>query len=71
MSAGETLGDWAEEWLSTAVHLAPSTLEGYERQLRKRILPAFGDVPVAEITQRDVRRFVAERIEAGDSAPRC
>lgn len=63
----ETFGDWAEEWMSTAIHLAPSTREGYQRQLRMRILPAFGDVPVGEITQRDVRRFVAARIEAGDS----
>ena len=63
----ETFGDWAEEWMSTAIHLAHSTRADYERQLRIRILPAFGDVPVAEITQRDVRRFVAARIEAGDS----
>ena len=54
--------------MSTAVHLAPSTREGYQRQLRKRLLPAFGAVPVAEITQRDVRRFVAARMEVvGDS----
>ncbi|HUR49569.1 MAG TPA: site-specific integrase [Acidimicrobiales bacterium] len=67
MSSGETFADWAEEWMSTAVHLAPSTRSGYQGQLRNRILPAFGDVPVAEITQRGVRRFVAARIEAGDS----
>lgn len=65
--APETFGDWAEEWLATAIHLAHSTRSGYRGQLRKRLLPAFGDVPVAEITQRDVRRFVAARIEAGDS----
>ena len=67
MAASETFGEWAEEWMATAVHLAHSTWASYQGQLRKRILPAFGDVPVAEITQRDVRRFVAARIEAGDS----
>ena len=63
----ETFAEWAEEWLATAVHLAPSTRLKYRGQLRKRLVPAFGDVPVADITQRDVRRFVAARIEAGDS----
>lgn len=67
MVARETFGEWAREWMETTVHLAPLTREGYQRQLRMRLLPAFGDVPVGEITQRDVRRFVAARIEAGDS----
>ena len=67
LAARETFADWAEEWMETAIHLAHSTRSGYERQLRKRLLPAFGDVPVADITQREVRGFVAARIEAGDT----
>ncbi|HET7489283.1 MAG TPA: site-specific integrase [Acidimicrobiales bacterium] len=60
-----TFGRWAEEYLTTIVHLRAVTRGDYERHLRVHILPVFGDRPVAQITQVDVRRFVAERRAAG------
>lgn len=64
---GETLGEWAREWMATTIHLKPRTRVSYDCVLRQRLLPAFGAVPVAEITQRDVKRFVAGLVEAGDA----
>ena len=54
--------------MATSIHLKPRTRVGYDSVLRNKLLPAFGATPVAAITQRDVRRFVAGRIEAGDAA---
>ena len=64
-AGGETFGDWAREWMATSIHLKPRTRISYDCVLRQRLLPAFGTVPVADITQRDVRHFVAELVEAG------
>ena len=61
------LEEWAEEWLTTAVHLEPKTRAGYESNLRRRVLPRFAGVPVAAVEGLDVRRFVAELAEAGDA----
>ncbi len=41
-SAQVPLATWAEEYLSLARRLSPSTQETYERDLRKYILPRFG-----------------------------
>lgn len=67
MGQVETLATWAEEWLATTIHLKPRTRLSYETVLRHRLLPAFGAVPVGEISQRDVKRFVADLVEAGDA----
>ena len=56
---GESFGEWAAEWLATSIHIKPRTRIGYEGVLRRYLLPTFGDVPIDEITQRDVRRAVA------------
>lgn len=46
------LSEWAEEWLSTTVHLKLKTQTGYESMLRTHVLPAFGDTAVAAIGPR-------------------
>lgn len=66
--ARTTFARWAEEWLSTTVHLKPKTQASYKSILRKRVLPTFGAAPIASVEQVDVRRFVAERARAGDEA---
>lgn len=63
----ETFAEWAQEWMATSIHLKPRTRVSYESVLRNKLLPAFAAVPVADITQRDVRRFVAGRVDAGDA----
>jgi integrase len=61
-----SFGEWADEWLTTSVHLKPKTTAGYESILRNRVLPVFGETRVSAITQLDVRRFVADLAAAGD-----
>ncbi len=64
--ARTTFEEWANDWLSTTVHLKPKTQVNYESILRKRVLPVFGKARIAAIEQVDVRRFVAQLAEAGD-----
>ncbi len=63
--ARERFGSWANEYLATIVHLRAVTRGDYERQLRVHILPAFQDAAIAQISQVDVRRFIAELRAAG------
>ncbi len=63
--ARTTFGAWANEYLATIVHLRAVTRGDYERQLRVHILPAFQDAAIAQISQVDVRRFIAELRAAG------
>lgn len=60
-----TLSDWVGEWWTTAVDLRPSTLSRYERDIRLHLLPRFGDRPLATITPREVRAWVAEMAAEG------
>lgn len=60
-----TFEQWSTEYLSTIVHLRAVTRGDYEGAIRAHILPAFGDRPVAQIEQVDVRRFFAAKQAAG------
>jgi integrase len=64
--ARTTFEQWAGEWLSTTVHLKPKTQASYESILRSRVLPTFGRARIASVEQVEIRRFVAERVRAGD-----
>jgi integrase len=52
--------DWLGEWWATTTNLRASTRERDESMLRRLALPRFGDAPLAGISQRDVRAWVAE-----------
>jgi integrase len=52
--------DWLASWWSTTTNLRPTTRARDELVLRLYALPRFGDVPLAAITQLDVRIWVAE-----------
>ena len=60
--------DWLGEWWATTTNLRASTRERDEPLLRRLALPRFGDAPLAAISQRDVRAWVAE-LSAGPLAP--
>jgi hypothetical protein len=65
-SAGKvTLGEWADEWVSTIRHLKPKTQEGYEGIIKKHIVPRLGRRALSSVRPLDVRRFVSEMIDAG------
>lgn len=66
--ARSRFGEWADEWMATTAHLRPKTRAGYESDLRVHVLPVFGERAIGSIQQVDVRRFVANMLNAG-SAP--
>ena len=47
--ARPTFGEWANEYLTTILHLRNITRGDYERQLRVHIIPVFEDWPIAQI----------------------
>ena len=51
--------DWLEEWWATTTNLRPKTRDRDELLLRRMALPSFGAAPLAAISQRDVRAWVA------------
>jgi integrase len=62
-----TFERWEQQWWSTVVHLRPSTLARYERDLRLHIVPRFGRVPLARVAPTDVRAWLAQMVDAGAS----
>ena len=55
-----TVGEWADRWLATRVHLKPKSVALYESLLRSRIVPRWGRVPLSGVTHADVVAWVAE-----------
>jgi integrase len=67
-SAGDvTFAEWSAGWLE-GLHLKPSTRANYESNLRSRILPHFGAIPISRITPGVVRSWVTELRGSGLSA---
>jgi integrase len=52
--------DWLASWWATTTNLRPTTRARDELVLRLYARPRFGNVPLAAITQLDVRTWVAE-----------
>lgn len=65
----KTLADYAKIWL-TGIQLdrAASTYEDYERYWRNDIEPAFGRIPLRDISPIDLERFFQEKRKAGRGA---
>jgi integrase len=53
---GQTLASYAAAWIETR-NLRPRTRESYEDQLRLRILPGLGRMPLGKITPQEVRAW--------------
>src|SRR4029077_19703690 len=59
-SAGRiTFGAVAESWLVSKVNLAASTRARYRSALDVHLLPAFGAVPLSDITPERIRHWIA------------
>ena len=67
-SAGDvTFAEWSAGWLE-GLDLKPSTRANYESNLRSRILPHFGAIPISRITPGVVRSWVTDLRGSGLSA---
>ena len=62
-----TLRSYADDWMATRT-LRPGTQALYRSQLRRHLLPTFGDAQLDAISPADVRRWYAGRIETGLSS---
>ena len=65
-----TLAAWAEEVMSSRLHLRPSTQARDESYLRSHLLPAFGDAPLAAVERRLIQSWVRSLTEEKGLAPR-
>ncbi len=63
-----TFKEWSDLWLSTVVHLKTQTREGYEKLLKNRVLPWFGDSQLRRTARVAVQAWVNEMIADGLSA---
>lgn len=65
-----TVGDYLHTWLGTvaAARVRPSTLRGYEMNLRRHLIPGLGRKRLARLSPADVRAFLADRRSSGLSA---
>lgn len=64
-----TFAWWVTEWEPTLVSLRESTIDRDRRIVRTHLLPRFANVPLAAITTREVARFIADLMNAGDHSP--
>ena len=63
-----TFGAYTEEFLASAVDLAPSTRATYETEYRLYLKSALGSVPIASIRSADLRTLVAKLTDRGVGA---
>jgi len=62
-------GDYAGHWLTTRrPDWAPSTVKGYERDLRVHLVPWFRRQTLRAITVEGIQRYKAEKLERGWTA---
>jgi integrase len=56
---GQPLADWLATWLQDIAKpsIKPKTYSGYELHVRRHIVPALGNVPLAALTPAHVRRL--------------
>jgi len=61
----ELFGKWLKDWWATTTNLRPSSRARDESYMKKHVEPRFGDVPLAKISQLDVRAWVADLNKEG------
>ncbi|HEX9683216.1 MAG TPA: tyrosine-type recombinase/integrase [Acidimicrobiales bacterium] len=63
--ADVALGTWAEEFLSLARRLSPSTQETYARDLNRYILPRFGSYRIGRLPADEIENWLMDEIVDG------
>lgn len=58
-----TFGEYADQWMKTykVGKLRPKTMKGYWDKIRCHLLPAFGNIPLNEITTAKIQALLNER----------
>jgi site-specific recombinase XerC len=63
--ADTPVGEWAEEFLSLARRLSPTTQQTYRRDIDKYILPRFGAYRIGRLPADEIENWLNDEIEAG------
>ena len=63
--ADVALGTWAEEFLSLARRLSPSTQETYARDLKRYVLPRFGSYRLGRLPADEIENWLNDEIAVG------
>jgi integrase len=61
-------GAFAEQWLTDYTarpNLKPSTISSYTTIVRRHLIPAFGALPLAAVTDDVIDRYVTKKLKAG------
>lgn len=60
-----TVRQWANQWLGNARNLAPGTLDTYQRDLDRYILPTIGELRLTHLTAEDIDELLTAELERG------
>ena len=63
--ADVALATWAEEFLSLARRLSPSTQETYARDLKRYVLPRFGSYRLGRLPADEIENWLNDEIAVG------
>ncbi|PRY16572.1 site-specific recombinase XerC [Kineococcus rhizosphaerae] len=63
-----TVGEYADEWLDSKLHIKQTTRENYRNALDKRIIPTWGAVPLSGVTHEGVSSWVSRMHKGGSAA---
>jgi hypothetical protein len=63
-----TIGQTAQEWISSQVQLKPSTRAGYEAIVRTQIDPKWGPVPLGELSHAAVQTWISDQSQRVSAA---
>jgi integrase len=67
VKADPLFAEFAHEWFERVRHeLRPKTVEDYEWQLVRHVLPYFGRMPLSAITVQEVDRYRQEKVREGE-----
>ena len=64
----DTVGQWANQWLANARNLAPGTVETYQRDLDRYILPKIGHFRLTDLTADEIDDLLTANLEQGLAA---
>jgi integrase len=62
---------YAKDWIRSRPDLRPRTVMQYESLLRCHLIPAFGRIPIADVSPSQIRKWHAELSSTTPGAARC
>ncbi len=62
-----TVGQYLQRWAATyaALHTSPRTAESYQDELERHIIPALGDMPLAELRPHHIEAYYVKALASG------